>query len=548
MQILIEKETMHEKTLYIIYKWLKQSGYDITQSDLQKQFLSHPDVGSLSSITDTLNDFNIANQAAQIDTASLNHLTEPFLAFVKKEESEQFVLVSPTGNNTYDIYTGNDTALILSHKGFSILFSGIIIAINKNDKTKSDYKRALKILTTLVVIVSLCSLLIIQSSFELYTSVFSVLTLSGCIFSVLLYAHSIGVKSNFVNRFCTISKQTNCNSVLQSNAARINKYISLTDIGIVYFTFQLLSILFLKHVNHFIYAISIPAAAFSLYSIYQQAFVIKKWCPLCLGVVGVLVLQGSIATLSINFSAIKIIDFITLLFLCPLICVSWYHFKRIHTNSRKLIKTETDLLGFKRDYHLFLPFYRNEISVNDTAIRNKTQLIIGKVTSTVSITLITNPLCEACQKAHKILTKIQSQYPHDISIRLIFYVPYQNMTDPRTMIAGWLADIYHTNPNEGVKAIEKWYTNPDLKTFDKLRLPKEVVNKQLGYLQTHKEWCVANRLTLTPLLLINNKLFPLIYSTEDLHYHIEDLIEYEKNKDFDKVKSLSSTKVLVDNT
>lgn len=539
---------MHEKTLNVLYKWLKQAGYVIALPDLQKQFLSHPDVGSLSSITDTLNDFNIENQAAQIDTASLNQLIEPFLAFVKKEESKQFVLVSPTGKSIYDIYTGNDTAFTLSQKEFSILFGGIIIVIDKNDKTKFNYKRALHFLTNLVVIVSLGSLIIIQSSFEPYATAFSLLIFIGCIFSLFLYAHSIGVNNNFLNRFCSISKQTNCNSVLQSNAARINKYLSLTDIGVVYFTFQLLSTLFLKHGNHLIYAISIPAAAFSFYSVYQQAFAIKKWCPLCLGVVGVLASQGIVATLLINPSAIRIIDFISLLFLFLLTCVSWYYFKGIHRSSRRLLQTETDLLAFKRNYHLFLPFYKNETSVNDAALLNQTQIIIGKITAPVSITLITNPLCEACQKAHKMLTKILSQYPNDVALRTVFYVPYQNQNDPRTMIAGWLADIYHTNPNEGGKAIEKWYTNPDLNAFDKLKLPKEVVSKQQGFLQIHAQWCVANRLTLTPLLLINNKLFPLIYRTEDLHYHIENIIEFERTQNDDSSESYQSTTVLVDNT
>jgi uncharacterized membrane protein len=282
---------MHEKTLYVLYKWLKQAGYDITQSDLQKQFISHPDVGSLSSITDTLNDFNIANQAAQIDFSSLNQLTEPFLALIQKEESEQFVLVSPAANNCYNIYNGNDIAFTLSLKEFSTLFGGIIIAIDKNDKTKLDLTKAFPFLLNLVYAISICILLLIETNFELYTAALSLLSLSGCALSALLYAQGMGLNNDLLNRFCTISKHSNCSSVLQSDAARINKYISLTDVGLVYFTFQLLTILFLKHGNNLIFAISIPAAAFSFYSVYQQAFVIKKWCPLCLGVVGVLVLS-----------------------------------------------------------------------------------------------------------------------------------------------------------------------------------------------------------------------------------------------------------------
>jgi hypothetical protein len=157
-------------------------------------------------------------------------------------------------------------------------------------------------------------------------------------------------------------------------------------------------------------------------------------------------------------------------------------------------------------------------------------------------------LCEACQKAHKILAELQSKYLEDVALRLIFYIPYQNLNDPRTMISAWLIDAYKNNPNNGITLIEKWYTKPDLKAFDRLELPKEVVSKYQRYLQTHSEWCVTNRLTMTPSLLINNKFFPLIYRTEDLLYHIESIIEFEQNRNDDSRESFQSTKVLVDNT
>lgn len=132
---------MHDKTLKIIYKWLNQANYKISLTQLQTQFLSHPDVGTLSSITDTLNDFNIANQAAQIEAASLNQLTEPFIAFIKNQQIEQFVLVSFTQNNSFSIYNGKDETFTLSFNEFAKIFGGIIIAIDKQAKTINHYSQ-----------------------------------------------------------------------------------------------------------------------------------------------------------------------------------------------------------------------------------------------------------------------------------------------------------------------------------------------------------------------------------------------------------------------
>lgn len=517
-------------------------------SELQRQFLSHPDVGTLSSITDTLTDFNVANQAAQIEAASLNQLTEPFIAFFKNQQIEQFVLVSFTQNNSFSIYNGKDETFTLSFNEFATIFGGIIIAIDKQAKTIKHYSQVVHFIIPSALTVSFFAILFIQVPFELSTILFIILTLAGCTFSALLFAHTLGINNNFLNRFCTISKNSSCNSVLQSDAARINKYVSLTDVGVIYFSFQLLSQLILKPDNSLLYAIGIVAATFSFYSVYQQAIVIKKWCPLCLSVVAVLLLQGIISFIHFNYTAITGATIISSLFLLLLTCIGWYYFKNIFTKSRKLHQTETDLLSFKRNYHLFLPFYKSEIPVDTNVIDIQEQVIIGNESAPVCITLITNPLCEACQKAHKLLTEFHNQYQEQIAIRLIFYVPHQNLNDPRTMIAGWLVEEYLKDRTKGEKLIENWYRKPDLNALDKLRLPIDVIKKQQKFLKTHSEYCVEQRLTLTPLLLINNKLFPLIYRTEDLQFHIEAVIEYEKAREFESREFFQSTKVLVDNT
>ncbi|MCA6494492.1 MAG: thioredoxin domain-containing protein [Chitinophagaceae bacterium] len=517
-------------------------------SELQRQFLSHPDVGTLSSITDTLTDFNVANQAVQIDTASLKKLSEPFVAFVKNEQVEQFVLVFPTPNISFSIYNGEDKTFILSFNEFTTIFDGIIIAIEKQEKTSNNYSQFVHFIIPTSLIVSFCVIFLIQIPYEINTVLFATLTLAGLTFSALLFAHTLGVKNDILNRFCTISKSSSCNSVLQSDAAKINKYLSLTDVGIIYFSFQLISQLIFKQDNSSLYAIGIVAASFSFYSVYQQAFVIKKWCPLCLGVVLVLLLQGVIGFFNFNTNAINTIQIISLFFLLFLTSIGWHYFKNIFIKSRKLYQTQIDLLSFKRNYHLFLPFYKSEIPVDTNVIDIQEQVIIGNESAPVCITLITNPLCEACQKAHKLLTELYNQYQKQIAIRFIFYVPYQNLNDPRTMIAGWLVEEYLNDRIKGIKAIENWYKKPDLNALDKLRLQIDVVKNQQFYLKTQSEWCVEQRLTLTPLLLINNKLFPLIYRTEDLRFHIEAIIEYEQTKEYESKKSFQSTKVLVDNT
>lgn len=540
---------MDQKTINILYRLLSNAGYSIKLADLERQYLSHPHMGTVVSITDTLNDFDIPNQAAQIDTTSVLELTEPFIAFIQKNQTEQFVLINITSNRAIEIFNGKDKPFVISFAEFENIFSGIIVAIDKSQEKLKLIKTINKqIIYVTVGLFALVYLFIFNQQITFNNVFYFVTALAGLTFSLMLFAKANGANSHLLNRFCTLTKNTDCNQVLQSGAAKIGKYLSLTDVGIIYFTFQCMYLLLASQHLSTLYVISITAVFFPFYSVYQQAVVIKKWCPLCLGAVGILLMQGVLAVAALQNISIQI-NYV-LLALCVLIlsALAWYYVKPLIKKGNQLKGKDIELLSFKRNYHLFLPFYINAPIINDEQLIDTQQIIVGRHNAAVQITLITNPLCQACQKAHTILNKLLQQYPKDLAIRIIFYVPYQNQHDPRTMIAGWLANLYFANKEKGIEAIEEWYANPDMGKFDKLKIPIKFIQGQQAFLQNHSEWCIEKRLTLTPILLLNNKLFPLIYRIDDLQYHIEAVIDFERKMYGDAFSSVQPTTVLASNT
>ena len=540
---------MDQKTVNILNKLLTQAGYSIKLANLESQYLSHPDMGTVISITDTLNDFDIPNQAAQIDTASVLELTEPFIGFIQKNQTEQFVLVNILSNMAIEIFNGKDNPFVISFAEFENIFSGTIIAIDRNtEKSKLNHRISNPIVYASVGFIAVLYLFFFNQQFTFSKVFYFVTAFAGLTLSVFLFAKAIGANSQLLNHFCTLTKNTDCNVVLQSGAAKIGKFLSLTDIGIIFFSFQTSYLLLESHQLSTLYVISIITAFFSIYSIYQQAVVIKKWCPLCLGVVGILLMQGVLAVSELSNIVIKFNYIFLTLCILVLSALAWYFVKPLIAKSNQLKEKDIELLGFKRNYHLFLPFYINAPTILDEQLTDTQQIIIGRQNAPVQITLITNPLCQACQKSHSVLSKLMQQYPKDLALRIIFYVPYQNLQDPRTMIAGWLANSYFTNKEKGIEAIEDWYVNPDVGKFDKLKIPINVIKGQQAFLQNHSEWCVEKRLTLTPILLLNNKLFPLIYRTEDLQYHIEAILEYERGVYSEVFSSVQPTMVLASNT
>ena len=63
-------------------------------------------------------------------------------------------------------------------------------------------------------------------------------------------------------------------------------------------------------------------------------------------------------------------------------------------------------------------------------------------------------------------------------------------------------------------------------------ISKDMPIEAQAILGAHGEWCMINQFSVSPLILINNKLLPGIYSSEDLIYHIEAIIEFEQSREY----------------
>lgn len=57
---------MDRKLYDILLKWLKEANYKFDFEKFELNLLSHPDYGSLTSITETLNEMSIENTAAKL--------------------------------------------------------------------------------------------------------------------------------------------------------------------------------------------------------------------------------------------------------------------------------------------------------------------------------------------------------------------------------------------------------------------------------------------------------------------------------------------------
>jgi len=522
----------HTGILRVFHRWLQQCGHNVAFNTLRKQFLSHPDVGTLHSITDTLTQLNIPYKAVQVDSSSLDHLAEPFLALEEQENKMQYVLVTPGSNQIVYVYNGDGEPRRESLMAFKASFRELMIHIDKGGNSGSSAFGIRGKLMPLAVAISAVTFLFLQIPANIYSMAFLLLSLAGSAMGITLYFYGEGGKFEALDRFCRLSEKTDCTTVLQSGSAKLTQHVSLTDLAIVYFCFQLFCLSIFAGNYAILYLSSLVALVFTTYTVYQQAFVIKRWCPICLGITGIMIAQGLIAAKQDNL--LKIDAETVALYLCLFVMTAtgWFYLKQILGKANRLPEVETRLLAIKRNYRLFIPYHSAETPIDDQLLTNEGQIIIGSEHALVSITLITNPLCGACQKAHKDIEWILNQYQEDVSVRIVFNVPHTDPNDPRTMIAGRVINEYSKNKQEGANALHHWYQDPSLKAFRRLMISKDMSIEAQAILGAHGEWCMINQFSVSPLIMINNRLLPGIYSSEDLIYHIEAIIEFEQSREY----------------
>jgi len=123
----------------------------------------------------------------------------------------------------------------------------------------------------------------------------------GLCISFLIYHHKKYKKEPLV---CPLNFR--CDEVVNSEYSKLFG-IELEKIGITYYALILITYLifllfshpFLDYINYFNLAISGIAFVVSVYLLYIQTFILKKWCSWCLG--------SSILSIIIFFFAIKLI-------------------------------------------------------------------------------------------------------------------------------------------------------------------------------------------------------------------------------------------------
>lgn len=511
-------------------KFLKEINVKVHKTTLKKSLIKHPNYPSMLSISDSFNEFNVTNQTLKMnkENCNLEKIPTPFIAHLDIDGGK-FIIVHKT-NEQYLTYSDEQVnAGKIPRANFDVIWSGVILLAKANKESgESDYKQK-RVFHTLSKfrspLLSVAFLLIFIlginiNKVDLHFCLIAFFKFLGLCVSSLLIFYGFNKTGKAAKLFCSNTKG-GCNEILDSDASRLNSWLTWSEVGFFYFLITFLILVFIPDSRLFLALINILAIPYTFYSILYQ-YRQKNWCVLCCTVQCLFWLDLITQVWLIDRNNLSIFTFLatrdvkiifSLLIFIPILI--WSFIKPILSKSFQFDDQFQQLNQFKFNSDLFHKLLNDQISY---VIPNELHNIqLGNSNAVTIITIVSNPFCGPCAKAHKILEKL-SRSRDDISVNVII-ANLDKEDDNATIFSRHLSALNTKDANVIQSALNDWFERK-VKSLDEW-MAKYPVNPSfsLSYVtKQQKKWCNEAGIEVTPTVFINGYKLPEAYSVTDLKY------------------------------
>ena len=502
-----------DNTGWVLHRYLRALSVRVSRGTVQ-HLLAHSMGSSMRGISDALDTLHVLNAVYQLPSRDyFSQLDSPFIA-MRKVDRNPFCLVTRR-NDSIVVYQTSEGTKTVATEIFLKEWNGTVLVAEPTAETKQESFFRLKDVAYSLLRYKVLLLIVLILGVGLAYAVNSQLS-NG--YLVNLFVWSIGillslsvlykerVNAGFLERFCHIGKVIDCNQVLHSQGAKLLGW-SLGQLSFLYFSTFFLYAVFCPAVFYPIAAIGcLCALGFTAYSVFYQIAVLHKGCLLCM-LVNLLVWANAFCLyLCSGDYGRRISPFHLFLFLC----IGLFIALLIHAADRY---RETQL-GYvrmlERHATLLRPAAFQALLELEPSIQEDVPLDItinNDVKGENRVLIVTNPNCKNCKEVHKSLRLVSSQFP--ISILLL---TYPNDETGKEVVRCTLSAYKNFGWEKAVGVLDKWLERRILQEDSEASLENEERRKQ------HLLYCLRHQFTQTPLVLINGRRLPMVYSLLNLRY------------------------------
>jgi len=512
----------------------------VTRKGIEQEIAKHPQYSSMLAISDVLNQWRIPNAAYQLTFEELvtAEISIPFIAYLP-QKGKEFILVNHMDQEKVVITNAKGKKKQLSLEEFKAMYveGSVLIAEKEADSGEADYnlkhkKEKLAALRIPFVITGALSIFIGFFSLYLYnitavnwqvTFLFFLKT-TGLATTILLLVQSVDINNPLIQKLCSNANHKDCNAILSSNAAKVTEALSWSEVGFFYFAGTWLSLLFSNN-NPFtlqmMAILNIMGLPYTFYSIYYQWRIARQWCKFCCTVQVILWLEffTCLPYISHGLQLPSLKGSISLYTGMFIPVMAWVFIKPYFLLSKQIQPLKQELRRFKYNTDLFNKLLHDEVKYALPAEEHS--IIIGNREAEHIITMVSNPYCQPCAKAHKTINEWLAGRD-DIKLQIVFS-NQSNENNPQAKVGPHLMALQTNRDDVSLKhALNDWYEQKQ-KNYDawaKLH-PADIKNKvSKEALDKQKEWCKITDIKSTPTIFINGRKLPGAYRTEDIRYFI----------------------------
>ncbi|WP_299208802.1 vitamin K epoxide reductase family protein [uncultured Dokdonia sp.] len=512
--------------LKYIYDYLKNEDIHYDEKEFSFQVQSNPHFPSLLSVVETLTFFKVPNKIFKLSFEQIMLLPDCFVSVLKKANGEEHPFLIKKKENSFVIIdeTQKETLTLNNLKvrwtGFILLLDQPILK-ERNSNKGFDLKIPLSILL-------LCSFYIVLSTTitDLKFLPFFILPILGLLASMLILKDLFSIDNQILNKFCETGSTRSCQKVVNKTSF---KGIKLSDVCFVFFSFQLISSLLIiltgntQELFSFFYIIGFSTIPVILYSIYHQKFISKNWCPLCLTISSILIIELLYIHFSISIFQISL-SLIPFLFISALVsCIGWYFLKNLLTTKKKLTESQVITNRLVRNYKLF----KNTLFANPPIDEYTSEIQLGDKNARLVLTAIISPYCGPCETMFKAIENILDTYDKDIRIDLIIKRSEASLSseETNTFFKNLLAIYFNKGEAPFLNAMSSWFSVKDETIWNEKHTSHYDPTSIESVYKNQHAYCQKNNINYTPTLFVNGYEYPNMYEHSDIIYFLGALLD-----------------------
>lgn len=502
----------------------------VTRTSINQAVISHPAYPSISTISDLLDRWAVPSGAFQLKADELNDVPCPYIVLLNSNNGE-FAVVTKRKEDEFVIYNEHHKEACVSMNEFNAVFSGTVLMaesdINAGEEGYRSNRLAeiwnyIKIPLVFIAITVLLAVYFPLPFLGNFKILFMfTLKILGLGLTVLLLSEQISSGNAFMQSFCPKTSKIDCNAILSSKAAKLTSFLSWSELGFFYFGGTMLVLCCNSAINSFlpyIGAINLLALPYTIYSIYYQAFIAKKWCLLCCLIQLLFWFEFASlypAQLSLlnNISLFSAGKFFAQMLIVP---VLWETIKPLLVKANEYPQVSAQLKRFKYNEDLF--WSRLKSQPKFTLLDRESSLVIGNEDAPHIITIASNPNCSPCAAAHKSLHDLLSTT--NFRLQIVFSCPAESTMLKSKVAASVMMIKARRNTDAALMALNDWYmlTKKDLGRWQhRFEISGE---PDYGTLKAQHDWCAMSGVEFTPTIFINGYKLSRDYMAEDLKYFL----------------------------